>query len=477
MGNNPLTDKLIITHQELAFQILEKDKRAAELTLANNQLAFQYLENRKRENELSSANREIVFQNHQKEKRAKELLHANKEMAFQITENEKRADELQIANKELSLQNLEIEKHAANLIVVNTELELEKEKFRLVVESAHNAIVLIDNKGIITLINRQTEILFGYNRAELLDHNLEMLVPGRFREHYRLHSKEFLSETQARDMGAGREIFSLAKDNTEIPVEIVLNPIETSDGHRVLITIIDITEHKFHEAMLEKQNLELEQFAYLASHDLQEPLRTIANFMTMFEEEYLDVLDETALTYLKSVHNTASRMGKMIKSLLDFSRLNNNKKPVTVNLKTLVNEVIADLDNLIRKSGTNIEVSEMPELKVYEAEMRQLFQNIIANAIKFGPKDVPPEIKISTEKINGKWKFSVTDNGIGIAHANYQRVFEIFKSLNTNGKYSGNGIGLAKCRKIVQMHKGEIWIESTVGKGTTFYFTIPISIP
>ena len=412
-----------------------------------------------------------------KEKKSIELLHANKELAFQITEKEKHANKLQIANKELAIKNLEIEKHTAKLIIANTELKKAKEKFRLVVESAHNAMVLVNIKGNIILINSQAERLFGYNRVELVGHKLETLVPESLREHYKLHRKEYLSETQSRDIGAGRDIFLLTKDNREIPVEIMLNPIESTEGHTVLLTIKDITEHKIHVAMLKKQNLELEQFAYLASHDLQEPLRTIANYMALFEEEYQDVLDETARTYLESVNGTTSRMAMMIKSLLDFSRLNNQKELVTVNLKTLVNEVIADLDNVIRKSGTNIEVSEMPELKVYEAEMRQLFQNIIANAIKFHRKDIPPEIKISAEKINKKWKFSIADNGIGIARAHFERVFEIFKRLNTNVEYAGYGIGLPKCRKIVQMHKGEIWIESTLEEGTTFYFTIPISIP
>lgn len=476
MDKNTHTDKLI-THKELAFQILQKNKLATELTLVKNELAFQYMETRKREYQLRIAIREIIYQNHQKEKRAEELLLANKKLTFQIIEKEKRAEVLLLTNKELSIQNLKIENNTAKLTIANTELEKAKEKFRQVVESAHNAMVLSNSKGIITFINRQTEILFGYNRSELVGRKLEILIPERFRELYQLHKKELLTQTETRHLVSGQEVFSLAKDNTEIPVEIILNPIETTDGHMVLISIIDITEHKFHEDMLRKQNVELEQFAYLASHDLQEPLRTISNYMALFEEEYLDVLDNTARTYLKSVNSTTSRIRTMVKSLLDYSRLNTQKEPITVNLKTLVNEVMADLDNLIRKSGTHIEVSEMPVLKVYEAEMRQLFQNIIANAIKFHRKDVLPEIRIGAEKINETWKFSIADNGIGIAPAHFEKVFEIFKSLNTNGKYSGYGIGLAICRKIVRMHKGEIWIESTLGKGTTFYFTLPILAP
>jgi light-regulated signal transduction histidine kinase (bacteriophytochrome) len=154
--------------------------------------------------------------------------------------------------------------------------------------------------------------------------------------------------------------------------------------------------------------------------------------------------------------------------------LNNIKKLSTVNLNILVGEVLADLDTTIKSSDAVIKVSELPILNIYESEVRQLFQNIISNSIKFHKKDVSPEISISSEKINEKWKFAVTDNGIGIAPDYFERVFEIFKCLHTDEKYSGSGIGLAKCRKIVQLHHGEIWIESSPGQGTTIYFTIPI---
>jgi light-regulated signal transduction histidine kinase (bacteriophytochrome) len=167
-------------------------------------------------------------------------------------------------------------------------------------------------------------------------------------------------------------------------------------------------------------------------------------------------------------------MSILIKSLLDFSRLGHNIKLTYVDCKKLINDVIADLETLIKTSKAVIKVSEMPELNVYETEIREVFQNLITNAIKFQKKGLKPKIQIRSEKIKEKWKFSVSDNGIGIAPAHFERVFVIFQRLHPNEEiYDGNGIGLANCKKIVQLHQGEIWVESKLGLGSTFYFTIP----
>jgi len=163
----------------------------------------------------------------------------------------------------------------------------------------------------------------------------------------------------------------------------------------------------------------------------------------------------------------------LIKALLDFSLLGQNTKLIKVDFKKLIFDVMADLDNMIKTSNAAIEVTEMPQLNVYEIEMRQLFQNLISNAIKFAKKHTQPEIRISSEKINGKWKFSVSDKGIGIAPEHFERVFDIFQRLPTDENHGGNGIGLANCKKIVQLHQGEIWVESNQAQGTIFHFTIP----
>jgi light-regulated signal transduction histidine kinase (bacteriophytochrome) len=195
--------------------------------------------------------------------------------------------------------------------------------------------------------------------------------------------------------------------------------------------------------------------------------------MQVFEEDYLPLLDDNARKYLRSVKSATKRMSGLIRSLLSFSRLGHNKKLVYVDCGKIVEEVIADLDTVIQISNAVIEVaSPLPHLNVYEIEIRQLFQNLIINAIKFQKKDTRPEIRIRAERIDQNWRFSVSDNGIGIAAVHFERVFDIFQRLHTR-EYDGSGIGLANCKKIVHLHQGEIWVESTPGLGTTFYFTIP----
>jgi two-component system, chemotaxis family, sensor kinase Cph1 len=219
-------------------------------------------------------------------------------------------------------------------------------------------------------------------------------------------------------------------------------------------------------------NKELEQLTYIASHDLQEPLRTISNYMQVFREDYDAVLDDNARKYLHAVTNATSRMSLLIKTLLDFSRLGLDKEFTLVNMKKLIDEVIADLGSTITSSKSVIEVTDMPELYIYETEIRQVFQNLIGNAIKFHKKDTGSIIKIGAQQMGTKWKFSVSDDGIGIDPLYSERIFDIFQRLHSSKEYEGHGIGLAFCRKIIQLHQGEIGVESSLGNGATFYFTL-----
>lgn len=365
-------------------------------------------------------------------------------------------------------------------IIDITERKRAEERFRLVVESAPNAMVLVDKDGMITLINRQTEILFGYDRSELIGKKLEMLLPERFLSQHPGHRNRYFEKPQTRSMGMGRELFAKHKDGTEVPVEIGLNPIETDDGQLVLASIIDITQRKQQELShkkqveLEAKNKELEQFAYVASHDLQEPLRTVSNYMSLFEEDYFERLDDDAKRYIHSVKNATQRMSMLVKSLLDFSRLGRNRVLSEVDCNKVLENVLSDLDTMIRKSEARITVAPLPVLNAYEVELRQVFQNLVSNAIKFQKEGNWPLVTISAERKGaGKWKFAVADNGIGIARHHHERIFGIFQRLHTSKDYEGNGIGLANCKKIIELHEGEIWIDSELGKGTTFNFTIP----
>jgi PAS domain S-box-containing protein len=219
-------------------------------------------------------------------------------------------------------------------------------------------------------------------------------------------------------------------------------------------------------------NKELEQFSYLASHDLQEPLRTISNYIKVFEEDYSENLDETAHKYLSSVNMAANRMSQLIQSLLEYSVFGRNRKLISVDCAQLVGNVIRDLNQLMKTSGALVEVGDMPTLNLYEIEIHMLFQNLITNAIKFQDKNRKPKIKIRAEEIDDVWTFSISDNGIGIESKYFERIFQIFQFLNPRSSFEGTGIGLAYCKKIVELHSGKIWVKSTLGKGTTFYFTL-----
>jgi light-regulated signal transduction histidine kinase (bacteriophytochrome) len=223
---------------------------------------------------------------------------------------------------------------------------------------------------------------------------------------------------------------------------------------------------------LERKNKELEQFAYVASHDLQEPLRTISSFLDLLSNQYKDRLDDKAGKYMTFILQACDRMKVLINDLLEYSRIGRKKESEKVNLNEIVHAVLADLNKAITDAGAQIKVGKMPVITAYPTEMKQIFQNLVINAIKFRKKDVPPKIEISAEQQNGDWKFMVRDNGIGIDAQHSDRIFVIFQRLHTRNEYEGSGIGLSNCKKIAELHKGKIWVESKPGEGSSFYFTV-----
>ncbi len=229
---------------------------------------------------------------------------------------------------------------------------------------------------------------------------------------------------------------------------------------------------------LERQNKELEQFAYIASHDLQEPLHTITSFADFMIEDYSEKIDIEGKDNLKYIKQGCTRMEELIKSLLDYSRIGTQRKLKYIDSKELVYTIVQDFKILIKENEAEINFGSMPMIYAYPVELRMLFQNIISNAIKFKKKDNVPVIFIegetlkSTLEFSHRWKFKISDNGIGIPNEHQAEIFEIFKRLHTRDSYEGTGIGLAHCKKIILFHHGEIWVNSTVGNGTTFNFTI-----
>lgn len=225
-------------------------------------------------------------------------------------------------------------------------------------------------------------------------------------------------------------------------------------------------------ANLAASNAELEQFAYVASHDLQEPLNTTTGFVKLLKQKYESRLDKEADQYLDFIAQACDRMKALISDLLDYSRTGRHKELQQVDCNHLLTDVLADLDSIIKKNAAIIHAATLPVLNGNATDLKLLFQNLISNAIKFRKQDGSPEIQIGVEKKKGYWQFSFTDNGIGLDPQFHATIFGLFKRLHTRDQYEGSGIGLAHCKKIAELHGGKIWVASSPGQGSTFYFTI-----
>jgi light-regulated signal transduction histidine kinase (bacteriophytochrome) len=231
---------------------------------------------------------------------------------------------------------------------------------------------------------------------------------------------------------------------------------------------------KARTAELERSNKELEQFAYVASHDLQEPLRMVSSFTGLLEKRYKDLFDADARDFMSHIVEGAVRMQRLINDLLAFSRVGKqNTARAIIDCNQVIGLAVTNLMSSIKETGAVVTNDPLPTVSANETMINQLFQNLIGNAIKFHKKDQAPQVHVSAERKNDEWLFSVRDNGIGIDPKNYERMFTIFQRLHTRQDYPGTGIGLAICKKIVELYNGRIWIESQLGNGTTFYFTLP----
>jgi light-regulated signal transduction histidine kinase (bacteriophytochrome) len=229
-----------------------------------------------------------------------------------------------------------------------------------------------------------------------------------------------------------------------------------------------------HAKELERSNSELEQFAYVASHDLQEPLRMVSNFMGLLERKYSDKLDDKAHQYINFAVDGAMRMRRIILDLLEFSRIGKHEDKLKIlNFMDLVDEVCVLQKKRIRESNAIIKYNNLPTVISYRTPLFQILYNLIGNALKYKNEKETPVVEIKAEKIGEFWQFSVIDNGIGIAPENHERIFTIFNRLHTKEKYEGTGMGLAIVKKIIDNLGGEVWVKSQVGDGATFYFTLP----
>jgi PAS domain S-box-containing protein len=362
-----------------------------------------------------------------------------------------------------------------------TETSAAEERFRMAVEASPSGMIMVDQTGKVILANREAERLFGYSRTELLELSVDMLVPEALRDKHAHHREHFAVQPERRAMGAGRDLFGQRKDGSYFPVEIGLTPIMRHGVLLVLAAIIDITERRQGEKELARQtrelkrsNAELEQFAYVASHDLREPLRMVASYTELLAERYRGRLDEKADKYITYAVSGAKRMQQLVDDLLSYSRIGTQGKPLQpTDAGAVARRVMRAMKVTMERSGAEIVCDDLPMVLADETQFGQLLQNLISNAIKFRAEDRAPRIRIAAAARDGMWIFSVEDNGIGIEEQYAGRIFQMFQRLHGRGEYEGSGIGLAIAKKIVERHSGQIWFTSQQGCGTTFFFSMP----
>lgn len=351
--------------------------------------------------------------------------------------------------------------------------------FEKVLTGNVEAILITDTLGNIEWINNTFSLLTGHSKSVIQGGNLATLFASGLSIYSELCSK--LGETNHQEI----ETWMLRNNGNEFPVKLTLSAVRSDADmitHHVL-EFSDITE--FINARdeldrstreLSRSNQELEQFAYVASHDLQEPLRMVASYTQLIAQRYQGKLDADADEFIGYAVDGATRMQAIINDLLVLSRVGTRSSNfVMTDSKVALDKALANLRLLIAETGATINCNNLPSLNADSSQFTQLFQNLIGNALKFRGELVPC-INIGAQEKNGEWVFHVQDNGIGISQEYFEKIFVMFQRLHSKKDYPGTGIGLTICKKIVERHNGRVWIESERGKGSTFYFSIPVSL-
>ena len=360
--------------------------------------------------------------------------------------------------------------------------EADQSDFQVFLELMPDAIVISNEQGRILLVNSQVEKLFGFSREKLVSQPVEILIPERFRAQHVIHRREYCANPRTRPMGVEIELRGLRQDGTEFSAEISLSALQSREGLLICSAIRDITKRKRYEAMLKEaavqahSNSELEQIASAASHDLQEPLRTVVGATQLLARDYRDKLDPDAAQWLDFASGAAKRMQLLLDALLAYARVGGQDTLFeSVNCQIVYRAAVANLKKVIEESGAQLTNEPLPAVMGDSAQLIQLFQNLLTNAIRFTRQGHPPLIHVSAQRQRDEWQIAVRDQGIGIDPKYFGKLFVPFRRLHPRDQYPGTGIGLAICKKIVQRHGGRIWVESTLGEGSTFSFTIPVA--
>jgi len=353
-------------------------------------------------------------------------------------------------------------------------------KYRGLLEAAPDAMVVVNQGGDIVLLNLQAEKQFGYRRDELIGQKVKNIIPEGFAERLIADALRSVDDALAQQIGTGIELVARRKDDSEFPIEIMLSPLQSAEGVLVTAAIRDITARKKSEehllktvGELKRSNDELEQFAYVASHDLQEPLRMVASFTELLAENYRGRLDSDADEFIAFAVDGCHRMQGLIQDLLLYSRAGTSAKAFfDISSESALEQALTNLRATIEESHAVVTHDSLPNIRTDDKQLTQIFQNLIGNAIKYRSAEVP-NVHVGVKK-NGdnEWIFSVRDNGLGIDPQFFDKIFILFQRLHGQNEFEGTGIGLAICKKILHRLGGRIWVESEPGKGSTFYFAL-----
>lgn len=392
---------------------------------------------------------------------------------------------LRIRQQELESQNAALLEELEVLRNEHAEARKEHENARLfisAIDQSSESIFFTDIKGHILYVNRSFEQNSGYTRNELLGQNPRILKSG-------VHPREFYKEMWATILRGEiwrSRMTNRRKDGSLYHEEANIAPVRNDQGKITSFVSVktDITrllenQHAL-EAMnaeLSRSNTELEQFAYVASHDLQEPLRSVSSCMQLLEKRYAGKLDARADEFISHAVAACQRMRNLIDGLLTLSRVNAAAgQLVPTDTADVLDQVHANLAHAIKTGGARLSHDALPVIHANPQMLVHLFQNLISNALKFSGGR-PAVVHVRAKRENGHWLFSVSDQGIGIEEQHFERIFLLFQRLHTRDESAGTGLGLAICQKIVEHHGGKIWVESTLGKGSTFFFTLPAVEP
>jgi PAS domain S-box-containing protein len=353
-----------------------------------------------------------------------------------------------------------------------------------IISAMVDTLVLVGRDGRILRTNQATLDLLGYKENELVGEPITKILPttGAGSSLYSIFQEAGLRELIKKGHVRDVEITYKTKDGREVPLSFSGSEIREGKGELQGIVCVakDLRDIKRAEeelrvkaAELARSNAELEHFAYVASHDLQQPLCTVESYLLHLKQQCKGKLDAEANESIAYAVDGSSKMRALLSGLLEYSRVNTQGNPLEpTNSAVVFNQVIANLKALIKTSGAVVTRDPLPMVMADNVQLIRLFQNLIANAIKFRGEE-PPRVHVSARQGKEEWIFSIRDNGIGIPLEYAESIFEMFRRLHSETKYPGTGIGLAVCKKIVERHGGRIWVKSRSGKGSTFYFTLP----